>query len=82
MNKREDCHHLITTLSDYVDGSLDENLCSELEMHLRNCKDCRIVVDTLRKTIDLYHTTNTSPTMPDEVRERLYHRLDLEEYMK
>jgi hypothetical protein len=37
-----------------------------------------VVVDTLRKTIELYHQ-ESSPTVPDDVRRRLFKRLQLED---
>lgn len=77
------CHALLTYLSDYVDGSLSEDLCLELEGHLAECQDCRIVVDTLRKTISLYHRCAADPQeVPGMVRERLYRTLNLEDFLK
>ena len=74
----ENCRHLLAYLSDYVDGDLGEELCQEIERHLEGCDNCRIVIDTLRKTIYLYNVTATPPSVPEDVRERLYHRLELE----
>lgn len=80
---RPECHALITYLSDYVDGSLSEELCLELEGHLAGCEDCRIVVDTLRKTISLYHTCAEEPQeVPGVVRERLFRTLNLEDFIR
>jgi anti-sigma factor RsiW len=76
------CRHLLNSLSDYVDGQLGENLCEELEQHLADCENCRIVVDTLRKTVYLYHETAAPATIPPDVRERLYMRLDLDEFLE
>ena len=76
------CRHLLGSLSDYVDGELEAALCAELERHLEGCENCRIVVDTLRKTIYLYHVTAEAEPVPDEVRERLFKKLDLEEFTK
>jgi anti-sigma factor (TIGR02949 family) len=76
------CHDLLASLSDYVDGELSENLCAELERHMHQCENCRIVVDTLKKTIDLYHTDLTPEPLPVDVRDRLFHRLDLDAYKK
>ena len=45
------CKNLLASLSDYVDGSLSENLCTEIERHMAGCENCRLVVDSLRKTI-------------------------------
>jgi predicted anti-sigma-YlaC factor YlaD len=81
--ERSQCHSLLTYLSDYVDGDLGEELCQELENHLAECQDCRIVVDTLRKTISLYHTCAADPQeVPSVVRERLFRTLNLEDFMK
>ncbi len=49
-----ECKALLGELSDYLDGSLEQALCDELEAHLAGCEDCRVVVDTTRKTVELY----------------------------
>jgi anti-sigma factor RsiW len=77
----ENCRRLLASLSEYVDGTLEKELCLEIERHLEGCEDCRIVVDSLHKTILLYHTTAAEVTMPEEVRQRLYSRLDLDEFL-
>ena len=75
------CQSLLGSLSEYVDGTAQEDLCREIERHLADCEDCRIVVDTLKKTVFLYHATSTSG-IPLDVRERLFMRLDLGDYLK
>lgn len=82
MSDHKHCRKLLATLSDYVDGELSEELCEKLERHLSHCDNCRVVVDTLRKTVELYHETAEDNNLPDEVRQRLYTRLDLKEYLK
>lgn len=82
MNKDRNCRHLLGSLSDYIDGTLDESLCTEIERHMSECEDCRIVIDSLRKTIYLYQATSQQTPMPDGVRERLYHRLALDDYLQ
>ncbi|MGC8856012.1 MAG: anti-sigma factor family protein [Anaerolineae bacterium] len=74
------CRDLLSSLSDYVDGTLQEELCRQLERHLAECEDCRIVVDTYKKTISLYHTT-AETDLPNDVRQRLFKRLDLEQFI-
>jgi anti-sigma factor (TIGR02949 family) len=77
------CKSLLGTLSDYVDGELSEELCNEIEKHIAECEDCRIVVDTTRKTIDFVHASNNpQPDLPDEVRDRLFKRLNLAAFLK
>lgn len=78
----ENCRHLLSSLSDYVDGDLGVEICAEIERHLEGCDNCRIVVDSLRKTVYLYRVTAQSPDLPDDVRQRLYHCLDLDEFIE
>jgi anti-sigma factor (TIGR02949 family) len=82
LHARHNCRELLESLSDYVDGELSEDLCSELERHLNECDNCRIVVDTLQKTIDLYHAERVPEPLPLDVRDRLFHRLDLDDFKK
>ena len=81
MSQKHDCQHLLGELSEYVDGELRGELCAELERHLAGCENCRIVVDTLRKTIYLVHASAVSESIPEDVRERLYKCLDLNEFL-
>lgn len=77
------CGSMLSAISDYVDGELSAELCREIEKHISECENCRIVVDTTRKTIDLVHASNqTGEELPDEVRNRLFKRLNLDDYLK
>jgi len=78
----ESCRYLLDSLSDYVDGDLGDELCAEINRHLQGCENCRIVVDSLRKTVYLYHATTPSPSVPDDIRQRLYHSLNLDEFLE
>ncbi len=80
-HEHKNCHQLLGSLSEYVDGELDDELCSALEKHLENCADCRIVVDTLRKTVYLYHTNAKEEQLPTDIRQRLYKSLNIEDYL-
>ena len=71
------CQHYLGSLSEYVDGSLNEELCREIEAHMANCENCRVVVNTLSKTVMLYQRL-PEPEMPNAVRDRLYKVLKLE----
>jgi anti-sigma factor RsiW len=44
-----DCHSLLASLSEYVDGELEETICQEIEAHMADCENCRVVVDTLQR---------------------------------
>jgi predicted anti-sigma-YlaC factor YlaD len=82
MEKHENCRALLSSLSDFVDGVLEDELCAEIEKHMTDCENCRIVVDTLRKTVLLYRQNSQPASVPAEVRERLYRKLDLADYLE
>lgn len=82
MKKDLNCGALLESLSEYVDGVLGDALCKEIETHIADCDDCRIVVDTLKKTIYLYHETSVKARIPMDVRERLFHRLNLDDFIQ
>ncbi len=46
-----DCANLLHELSDYLDEELDPALRQEIKTHLQGCKHCRVVEDSLRKTL-------------------------------
>ncbi len=79
----DDCSYLLGSLSEYVDGTLGKQLCEEIERHVADCEDCRVVINTLEKTVYLYHTSAAMdpPNVPEDVKERLYKRLDLDDFL-
>ena len=79
--ENHDCSHLLASLSDYIDGEARADLCAEIEQHLTECNKCRVVVDSLRKTVSLYQETDTVD-LPDPVRLRLFHCLNLDEFIE
>lgn len=83
MNESTHCQKVIDQICEYVDGSLNQELCADLERHMSECGDCRIVVNTLRKTIELYQQPETNAmVLPEDVRERLFQCLNLEDYLQ
>lgn len=71
------CKEMLGSLSGYLDGELETQLCAEIEQHMAGCGNCRVVVDTLRKTVMLYRQYGHEP-VPPEAKERLYAVLKLE----
>jgi hypothetical protein len=75
------CNALLDYLSDFIDGSLSQELCEEIIRHVAECQNCRFVVDTLRKTVSIYHQNAAENGEVSEiVRERLFRSLNLEDY--
>lgn len=76
------CDDLLGSLSEYIDGELRAELCRDIERHLAECDHCRVVVDTTKKTIYLVHASNDPQAgLPDDVRERLFKSLKLDDYL-
>jgi anti-sigma factor RsiW len=65
------CKDLLDALSDFVDGELDESLCSDIEEHLKDCNPCRVEVDTVKKTVTLFKN-NLPYEIPLAVQDRLH----------
>jgi len=81
MTDHKNCRTLLSSLSEYVDGELSEEFCQEIERHMVDCEDCQIVINTLQKTVYLYHKTTEQTEIPSDVRARLFKRLDLEDFL-
>jgi len=68
------CRNIIHELCSYLDGELDRPVVTDIEAHLSRCSDCRLIVDTTRKTIEIYCNAQPIP-LPDDVRQRLHEAL-------
>jgi anti-sigma factor (TIGR02949 family) len=75
------CKQLLASIGDYVEGDLNPELCQEIERHIAGCEHCRVVVDTLNKTITLYHTSAQEAEVPNDVRGRLFEVLKLDDLL-
>ena len=65
------CKGLIRELSNYLDGDLEPTVKAELERHLEHCDDCRLIVDTTRKTVQIFCGSEPVP-LPTDVKTRLH----------
>ncbi len=75
------CQDLKAQLSNFIDGDLDDAVCAEIQRHLADCDNCRVMVDTLKKTIVLYREV-PEESVPPDVHARLVKVLDLEAMKK
>jgi anti-sigma factor (TIGR02949 family) len=81
MSETFNCKGLVASISEYLDGELPQELCDELERHMAECENCTIVVNTMRKTIELYKQPEMNEPLPEDIKNRLYHRLRLVDYI-
>lgn len=74
------CLEMLRDINAYVDGELAADVCRALQQHLAECPDCRVVFDTLTKTLTLYHALDEQPgDLPAGVEARLFRCLTLGE---
>jgi RNA polymerase sigma-70 factor (ECF subfamily) len=65
-----DCREYLENLCAFVDGEADDSVCREIEKHLADCPDCRIMVDTLRQTVRLCRE-GKEEHMPEALKARM-----------
>ena len=68
------CEELISYLSAYLDQELDEELTAAAQEHLATCPNCRVVLHTTQKVIQLGQS-QYRVALPASRRARLYSRL-------
>lgn len=64
------CTDFLAKLTDFFDGNIEPDLMSEVTEHLGQCHHCEVVVDTTRKTIEVYRG-NEIYDFPDDLSVRL-----------
>ena len=68
------CKGIIREISDYLDGELELSAKQELERHLEDCEDCKMVVDQTRLAVDVF--CDSKPIeLPADVKFRLHDAL-------
>ena len=65
------CSDFLKELNDFLDGSVDPKLMAELKEHMTWCHHCYVVLDTTKKTIQIYKE-NQVYELPEGVRSRLH----------
>jgi anti-sigma factor RsiW len=69
------CQNFLDEMSDYIDGSLGEELRVSIEAHLAKCPNCWVVFDETRKTVAIFQSMECKP-LPKQVHDRLLEALE------
>jgi anti-sigma factor RsiW len=64
------CTDFLAKLTDFFDGNIEPDLMVEVKHHLGTCHHCEVVVDSTRKTIEVYRGTEIYE-FPDDLSSRL-----------
>ncbi len=69
------CEHVLEQLSNFIDGEVDAGLRTEIEAHLRTCRKCSVLHDSLRKVLIIVADERTFE-IPVGYSERLHAFID------
>jgi anti-sigma factor RsiW len=68
------CEHVITQISNYIDGEISAELRLQVEAHVRGCKHCAAVLEGMSNTLHLLADGRLFE-LPEGFGERLQNRL-------
>jgi Putative zinc-finger len=69
------CEHVLNHLSSFIDQDIDDALRAEIEGHLKMCRRCSVLHDTLRKVLIIVSDERTFE-IPVGYSERLHAFID------
>lgn len=69
------CKQFLKELNDYLDPSVDAVTKVHLESHVSECPNCFVIVDTTKKTLQVYKGMEKQ-NIPEDVRTRLWKALE------
>lgn len=65
-----DCEEILRALNEFVDGEGVSPICEEFAKHLQGCDPCKVVVDNIRQTIQVFRGDKEVP-LPVEFQKML-----------
>ncbi len=68
------CTEFLEILDDVIDQSIAVETRTEIEAHLRKCGHCEVVLNTTRKTIEIFRCHEIYE-VPAEVSQRLHAKI-------
>ena len=69
------CKEFLQELNDYLDETADGELRRRLEAHVTECPNCFVIVDTTKKTLQVYKGMEPQ-VIPPDVHSRLMQALE------
>jgi anti-sigma factor RsiW len=64
------CKEFLQELNDYLDATVDVELRRRIEAHITECPNCFVILDTTKKTIQVYKGVQPQ-ALPEDVQSRL-----------
>jgi hypothetical protein len=69
------CKQFLQELNEYLDPGIDPEIKRHLEAHVNECPNCFVIVDTTRRTIQVYKGMDPKP-VPEDITNRLWDALE------
>ena len=72
-------HHqnVYKQICDFMGEDLDAPACKEVAEHLESCPNCKVYLDTVKKTVTICKENEKEESVPKDVKNRLYKVLNL-----
>ena len=68
------CDGVVRHVSSYIDGELGVSVVEEIQVHLKGCRECMILVEQTKLTVTWYKDSDLVD-YPGEVGARLHQKL-------
>ena len=69
------CSEFLQELTDFLDESVDGELKQKIQLHVAQCPNCFVILDTTKRTIQVYKGLEAQP-IPAEIHSRLMAAVD------
>ena len=69
------CKEFLRELNEFLDENIDAETKKHWQEHVNECPNCYVIVDTTRKTLQVYKGMKEQD-VPDDVRSRVYAALE------
>ena len=68
------CKDFLKEISEFLDEATDPAMKADLEKHINECPNCWVILDTTKKTIQVYRGMDAEP-LPEPIHERIMRAL-------
>ena len=83
MNKQIHAHGDIgKQIQEQLGRDIDADIIESVSQHMQECPDCKIYIDSVRETVQLYKVIESDQSLPKDVSERLFKTLELKKVKK
>jgi len=70
------CKEFLQELNEFLDETIDPETKKHWQDHVNECPNCFVIVDTTKKTLQVYKGMEPQP-IPNDVKSRLWQALEM-----